>query len=713
MKRRHFLQATGSTASAITLHRLFAQADRYARVLAQDAPRKFALLIGINDYKGGDRSFSSLSGCTTDVDLQQRLLIHRFGFQPEHIKTLKNSAATRDGILQAFETHLINQVKPDDIVVVHYSGHGSQVVDPTPIQGNRLNSTLVPYGAEQSNGDRTVNDIMGRTLFLLVSALQTNNVTVVLDCCHSGGATRGVGRVRSGNSTGNYYPSQAELGYQEKWRARQDLSPAQLRALRAETVAKGAVLASADRDQEALDWPFAGNFSAGAFTYLLTQYLWEQSGSFGDLEIILPRSLYTLTNYRQRPFFDLEQPRFKTRPLYFLPPQRQSAQAVITTLQNRQANLWLGGLDPISLNAFAVGSVFAVFDSKGQKTGTATLSTRNGFQATATIEGNAQSGAFLQEVERVIPNDLRLKIGIDPSIAPETASVQTLLNQLNRIEAVPAVAGNTPYPNGVDYIISCIMPAHLDRIQTQLKPPVGEIALFTASMELLPTTATPVDKQSITTIIQEKLLARLQSLVAAHIIRQTLNPRTSNLKLEVQLQRQGQPNKVIASAATQSHQPLLINNAISFQSAFQFQVLNREATPLYLLIALVSPSGRLSILFPNRFTEGGSLNEVSQIAPQDTRLVPNREAGDSFQFFSRLKGRGEALVLASRKPLDRVYKRLQSLATEQPNQNGPLQGERGGDAIADLLADLSRSELSSYTISTNDVATLSIPFEIV
>lgn len=711
MKRRHFLQATGATVTTIALHSFFAQLDRYTQVLAQDAPRKFALLVGINEYEDSDRGFLQLNGCTTDVELQRQLLIHRFGFESDTIKTLKDAEATREGILQAFDTHLIKQAKPGDLVVFHYSGHGSQVIDPTPINGNRFNSTIVPYGAEQPNPDGTINDIMGRTLFLLMRALQTQTVTIVLDCCHSGGATRGAGRVRSGNSTGDYYPSRAELGYQENWRKRLNLAPAQLRALRAESVAKGAVLASADRTQEAVDFDFPG-FSAGAFTYLLTQYLWEQSGSFSDLETVLPRSLYSLVKYRQQPVFELEQATLKTRPLYFLSPQRQSAQAVIKTIRNGQATIWLGGLDPISLNAFAIGSTFAILDQTGQKTGTAILNTREGLQATATLQGKAQPGAFLQEIERVIPNDLRLKIGIDPSIAQQTTEVQTILNQLNRVEAIPAQTGNIPYPNSVDYIISRITPTHLARIQTQPKPPLNAIALFTASLEFLPNTGTVVDQKPLSTVIQEKLAARIQSLVAAHIIRQTLNPRTSNLKLEVQLQHQDQPNAVIASAATQRQKSALTNNPIQLKTAFQFKVLNREATPLYLLIALVSPSGRLSILFPNRFTEG-TLNEVSQITPDVSRLVPDRDGGDSFKFVSQLTGRGEALILASRTPLDRVYKRLQSLAAEQSNQNAPLQGERGGDAISELLSDLSRSENSAYTINTNDVATLAIPFEII
>lgn len=55
------------------------QGNKYAKVLAQNTPRKLALLVGINQYPGA----LELQGCVNDVKLQQELLIHRFGFNPK------------------------------------------------------------------------------------------------------------------------------------------------------------------------------------------------------------------------------------------------------------------------------------------------------------------------------------------------------------------------------------------------------------------------------------------------------------------------------------------------------------------------------------------------------------------------------------------------------------------------------------------------------
>ena len=81
MKRRHFLQFASSTLATLGLshYNIFEKGNRYAQVLAQNTPRKLALLVGIN-YPNNP-NVNSLNGCVTDVDLQQQLLIHRFGFK--------------------------------------------------------------------------------------------------------------------------------------------------------------------------------------------------------------------------------------------------------------------------------------------------------------------------------------------------------------------------------------------------------------------------------------------------------------------------------------------------------------------------------------------------------------------------------------------------------------------------------------------------------
>jgi hypothetical protein len=204
ISRRHFLQFATATLATLGLHPLVfqRQAQRYGQVLAQNTPRKLALLVGINRYPS-----RPLKGCVNDTELQRELLIYRFGFNPKDIYTLLDEKATRDGILTAFEEHLIKQAKPGDVVVYHYSGHGSRIFDPDPIfreVGNpqQLNGSFVPVDATLPVGypekGGPVKDIMGHTLFLLMSALQTENVTAVLDSCFAAIARRASSLSRAG-----------------------------------------------------------------------------------------------------------------------------------------------------------------------------------------------------------------------------------------------------------------------------------------------------------------------------------------------------------------------------------------------------------------------------------------------------------------------------------------------------------------------------------
>jgi hypothetical protein len=395
ISRRQFLQFAGSSLATVGLSQLNIQpqADRYGKVLAQSTPRKLALLVGINSY-----SFSPLEGCLMDVELQRHLLIHRFGFNPNDIYTLTDGQATRQGILEAFEEHLIKQAKPGDVVVYHYSGHGSRVLDPNPIvvePGNKggLNSTFVPVNSGLPAGypekGGVVEDIMGHTLFLLMLALKSENFTAVLDSCYSGGGTRPEFRVRSRDGGSNIQISPAEKAYQEQWLSRLKLSQEKFVELYRKGVAKGVVLAATNPEQTAIDAQLNG-FSAGAFTYLLTHYLWQQTST--------PESAiaYAVQNipkrFEQTPLYEVKVGSgYDKQPLYFINTPNPAAEAVITGVKGNRATVWLGGVD---LGAINEGTVFTVIKGKGK----VTLRSRQGLIGEATVEGVVEPGMLLRKV---------------------------------------------------------------------------------------------------------------------------------------------------------------------------------------------------------------------------------------------------------------------------------------------------------------------------
>ena len=719
--RRHFLQFAGSTLATFGLSQLdiINKGNRYAKVLAQDTPRKLALLVGINQYPASQR-FANLQGCVTDVDLQQELLIHRFGFKPSDILKLTSDETpdkqpTRQNILTAFEKHLIEQAKPGDVVVFHFSGHGSRLPEPDPIQACRndnFNSTLVPVD-DGKNG--VAQDIMGRTLFLLMSALKTDNVTAVLDSCYSGGGTRGNFRVRSISSDG-LKPNPEEIAYQKRWMEQLQLSPEELARRRCAGVAKGVVFASAQRDQQALDANL-GDFSAGAFTYLMTQYLWQQTDNVGSAIAQLTNGIKSLS--RQVPLADGS----LNQPVYFINKPVPSTDAVITKVEGDKATLWLGGVDKESLEAFQPGARFAIINEKGQPSGKVELvSPRSGLRGEAKLveKGTAaslQPGMLLQEVSRIIPASLKLSIGLDPSLAGETNTVKQALLSINRLEAIPAQPGNVPYPGGVQYIFSRMTVPYQRKLQQQQVanlPATDSIGLFTEGLELVPESFGEPG-ETVTKAV-ERLESKLKALLAARIIKMTLNANASELDVEVSMNLVEQPNQPVARISTgrarnnrrESGQGY--SKKLPLNQLFQFRVTNRENSALYFTTLLIDSTGGLVVVFPYQWPTS---QESMRLEPNQTMLIGDPK---QLQLKAVQKGTGEALVIASRSPLKNAAKTLASIAGELNQSEGPIELREPVDAIGDLLDDL-RSDRGSLVaeakpVSASDMVTLSITFEV-
>jgi len=55
-----------------------------------DAPAKYALLVGINEY-GNPQQVSPLAGSINDVEKMLQVLTTKFEFRPENIRVLKNA----------------------------------------------------------------------------------------------------------------------------------------------------------------------------------------------------------------------------------------------------------------------------------------------------------------------------------------------------------------------------------------------------------------------------------------------------------------------------------------------------------------------------------------------------------------------------------------------------------------------------------------------
>ena len=152
---------------------------------------KKALLVGINNYPG---TANDLMGCVNDVQNMQNLLISMFGFATQNITMLTDREATTANILKGLEA-LVAGARPGDLLVFHYSGHGSQVADPEGDEPDQLDEILCPYDLDWKT--KMIRDDDLARIFEPV--LPGAHLEVFLDSCHSG-----TGLKAMPNSNGSY-----------------------------------------------------------------------------------------------------------------------------------------------------------------------------------------------------------------------------------------------------------------------------------------------------------------------------------------------------------------------------------------------------------------------------------------------------------------------------------------------------------------------------
>ena len=145
-------------------------------------PKKRALLVGINDYK----SINDLQGCINDVTNVRHILKTYFGFTNNDIRVLTDERATKKNILYRLEK-MVKGAKSGDMIVFHFSGHGSQIRDRDDDELNdHMDELICPYNMNWDDGYITDDMLRG-----ILDQLETEvKMEIILDSCHSGSGTR-------------------------------------------------------------------------------------------------------------------------------------------------------------------------------------------------------------------------------------------------------------------------------------------------------------------------------------------------------------------------------------------------------------------------------------------------------------------------------------------------------------------------------------------
>ena len=647
--------------------------DRYFQALAQPGGRKLALLVGINQYPGT----TALAGCLTDVELQRELLIHRFGFNPRDILTLTDSQATRENIETGFIEHLTQQAEAGDVVVFHFSGYGSRI-QINPESGTnpsvRLQDSFVPVdGILSSQESGLANDLLADTLALLLLSLATDHVTTILDTSHTNtvNVLQGSLRVRSSPHPPAVGSRPDELAFQEQLLARINSSRTQLKQVENLNFQRGLVLTAASASQPATENQWHG-FSAGLFTYALTQYLWQALPAT-TVQVSLSRTalmVNQLVGKDQQPRLIGEKSLHPLLAYYLSPDGKIGADGVVTAVEEggRLARLWLAGLPAIVLEHYGINSLLELVsdDSSLVSQGSINqeviansrqklqLRSKEGLIARTRLVGSIiaensllQVGQLVQEAVRVLPRNIGLTVALD-----------THLERIERVDATSAFA-STPYVSSVviageqpaDYLFGRgPEKAKTEGVEPQFK---GGYGLFYLGRD--PIRNTIGEEGEAVKSAVNRLQPKLKTLLAAKLLRLSANEGSSRLGIRASLEMISPEQKIImqrdtwrwsessegVSDPTKSRE--LMSNIVAptvpvlpIGSRIQYRLQNYSDRTIYFMILGWQTSGNAIALYhhqslpPQSDSDQNTVPNQGIIAPGATLTIP--QPGTAFEW---------------------------------------------------------------------------------
>jgi len=706
MKRRIFLQRIGSILAVLGISELqwWTKVGRLQQALADSTPRKLALLVGINQYP----QIPTLKGCLTDVELQRELLIYRFGFQPSDILSLTNKQATREGIENAFLEHLVKQAKPGDVVIFHFSGYGSRIKMKTLLGG--IENALIPIDGNPviKEDEKIANYLLEDTLLLMMQSLATERATAILDTSYYNQSTisQPIGcKIRSWNTSLEAQFLAEEIEFQKQLTKK--IAADRLSVL----------LASDFNSKDLAKEIVFPDFSAGLFTYALTQYLWETT-SAQTIQTSLSRvgsSILSLGSFQEPVVLGNKN---QTKVLItdnLLSDKILGGQGAVTSVESdgKTVQLWLGGIAPQLLEYYGINSRFSFYDSASSSTTALVLRNRNGLKAKATVkqlndkEIIPQVGQIVCERVRVLPKDINLKIALD----------DVSLERIERVDATSAfasiervltvIAGEQP----ADYLFAKLPKTEVTsaEVTSLMGMSSSRYGLFTLGGQLIPDTLG--EEGEALKVAVYRLAPKLKTLLAAKLWKLTQNEGSSGLSVKATLEivdNKKTPSIIIqrqtrrALGMELSKKTVDVSSpgipTISTGSKIRYRVENTGDRPLYLILVGLNNSKNPIALYPwykdKESAETNSKPELQQviISPEETLIVPNINIGFEW-VISSADFWYETQMIISTSPFTRTLKALQEgkHSTGDSQRISPLLNPL--EVASSLLLDLNQASL--------------------
>jgi len=613
MKRRKFLQEISCALAALGLaqEEWLSLGNPYYQALAQSKSRKLALLIGVNQYSQSP----ALAGCVTDVELQTELLINRFGFAAADILTLTDKQATKDLITAAFVDHLSKQVKPEDVVIFHFSGYGTRVKTNDQIpdflknfkksgiySAGILQNAILPVDENNLGDGKSVNYLLEETLLLLLRSLPTQ-VTAVFDTSYY--------HCSELKSTGLQIRTRPELS--SLTLATEELELLSQLKNQKSPINNALILkATSEPDQQAGELLLPG-WSAGLFTYALTQYLWETTPQ-KTIQVLLSHlgsSIYKLGGKQQPSLLSARKNPENAVIADYFPIDNFRGVGIVKATEDdgKTIKLWLGGLPPQVLANYGVNSRLTL--ETGEEL---IIKSRTGLIAKAQVDKEIIKlalGQIVQEAVRVLPRNTHVNIALDQG-----------LERIERVDATSAFSGISNVAN----IVTSTETA--DYVFGKVSQIPSRYGVFSLGGELITNTVGEIGEA--VKVAVQRLTPKFSTLLASKLWQLTENEGTSRLPIRATLEvvnnilpRILMVRETVETAnsdktyPTPSYSPTAIPT-ISVGSLVQYRIENLSDRPVYLILVALNNNQSAFAFYPWQvFPE----TDISPNKPQLTEIL--------------------------------------------------------------------------------------------
>jgi hypothetical protein len=243
-----------------------------------DGPRVYLLAMGAD--------VRPLTKTNSDARLFAAAMQQRYSIPRDNLRYYENVYKPQ---FRAGMGWLRERARPQDFVIIYFSGHGAQARDRSGRSPDGRAEAFVTYEA-QTKPQTTADDVVWSWEFVsMLNAIPAGTVLTVIDACHSAGLYRSIeGAVLGAKEKYFELPSDMEV---------EAPAEAATRSVVPLSSAKGTLLAAARRDQSALEGQMGG-----LFTLALTRIVADnRSGTMAGAFDLASRQVGQGTRNRQIP----------------------------------------------------------------------------------------------------------------------------------------------------------------------------------------------------------------------------------------------------------------------------------------------------------------------------------------------------------------------------------------------------------------------------